>query len=148
MNSQIRGTLEYMAPEILNTNERLRAYDAKADVWSVGCVLYMLLSGMYAIYCCTVPQFTAAQYAIYCCHLPLTLTLVCQESCRFGVPGAISRTMSSTNASSTLLRRGPFPQKQVPRQRLLRQYLYVCTSEASKLRTSEHPKTVTRLIFL
>jgi hypothetical protein len=68
-------------------------------------------------------------------NLPLTLTLVCQESCRFGVPGAISRTTSSTNASSTLLRRGPFPQKQVPRQRLMRQYVYVCTSEASKLRT-------------
>ena len=44
---QMRGTLEYMAPEILTPGpggEGL-AYDSKADVWSVGCVLYMLLSG-------------------------------------------------------------------------------------------------------
>ena len=44
---KMRGTLEYMAPEVLTPGpggERL-AYDSKADVWSVGCVLYTLLSG-------------------------------------------------------------------------------------------------------
>lgn len=43
---QIRGTLEYMAPEILTPPQgQSRSYDSKADIWSVGCVLYMLLSG-------------------------------------------------------------------------------------------------------
>lgn len=35
------GTPLYMAPEILE----LREYDAKADLWSVGCVLFEMLSG-------------------------------------------------------------------------------------------------------
>ena len=43
---QMKGTIEYMAPEILNPPRgQARAYDSKVDIWSVGCVLYMLLSG-------------------------------------------------------------------------------------------------------
>jgi serine/threonine protein kinase len=43
---QMKGTIEYMAPEILSPRSgQARAYDTKVDIWSVGCVLYMLLSG-------------------------------------------------------------------------------------------------------
>ena len=34
------GTPYFMAPEVLNGS-----YGAKCDVWSLGCVLYMLISG-------------------------------------------------------------------------------------------------------
>ena len=36
------GTLYYMAPEVINQN-----YDYKCDIWSVGVILYMLLTGKY-----------------------------------------------------------------------------------------------------
>ena len=36
------GTLYYMAPEILKQN-----YDYKCDIWSVGVILYILLTGKY-----------------------------------------------------------------------------------------------------
>mmetsp|Transcript_21530 Transcript_21530/g.54089 ORF Transcript_21530/g.54089 Transcript_21530/m.54089 type:complete len:720 (-) Transcript_21530:213-2372(-) len=36
------GTLDYMAPELLVKDKR---YNDKADVWSVGCLMYVLLSG-------------------------------------------------------------------------------------------------------
>jgi serine/threonine protein kinase len=36
------GTPGYLAPEML---ERFPAYDVKCDVWSVGCLLYLLLGG-------------------------------------------------------------------------------------------------------
>jgi hypothetical protein len=47
---QMRGTLEYMAPEVIGggrgpSRRQSCSYDAKADVWSAGCVLFMLLSG-------------------------------------------------------------------------------------------------------
>ena len=34
---QVRGTLMYMAPEILNTND---PYDSRVDLWSIGVILY------------------------------------------------------------------------------------------------------------
>jgi serine/threonine protein kinase len=40
--SKYRGTLDYMAPELLGPIKR---YNAKADIWSVGVLLYALLSG-------------------------------------------------------------------------------------------------------
>ena len=40
--TKFRGTLDYMAPELLAMEKK---YDAKADVWSVGCLMYVLLSG-------------------------------------------------------------------------------------------------------
>ena len=37
------GTLSYMAPELLA--EKKRAYDSSVDMWAMGVVTYMLLSG-------------------------------------------------------------------------------------------------------
>ncbi|KAJ1475337.1 kinase-like domain-containing protein, partial [Baffinella frigidus] len=38
------GTLDYMAPELIVRDEH-RSYDSKCDVWSVGCLMYVLLGG-------------------------------------------------------------------------------------------------------
>lgn len=35
------GTPYYMAPELVDP----RKYDARVDVWSLGCIVYVLLSG-------------------------------------------------------------------------------------------------------
>lgn len=34
--TKYRGTLDYMAPELLQADKK---YDEKADVWSVGCLM-------------------------------------------------------------------------------------------------------------
>ena len=40
------GTFMYMAPEILMThNKEPVGYNEKCDIWSIGVILYMLLSG-------------------------------------------------------------------------------------------------------
>ena len=38
--NQIVGSCYYTAPEVLN-----RCYDAKCDIWSIGIICYMILSG-------------------------------------------------------------------------------------------------------
>ena len=35
------GTPMYMAPELIKDNE----YDEKVDVWALGCIVYILLTG-------------------------------------------------------------------------------------------------------
>ena len=40
------GTLEVLAPEVINGKE----YSYKADVYSMGCVLFKMLSGNYPFY--------------------------------------------------------------------------------------------------
>lgn len=37
------GTPSFMAPELI----RCKAYDQRVDVWSLGCIVYILLSGRY-----------------------------------------------------------------------------------------------------
>jgi len=40
------GTLPYIAPEILKLNAgKVHGYDRQCDVWSMGVILYILLSG-------------------------------------------------------------------------------------------------------
>lgn len=41
MNQQLKGSLLYMAPEIVRKHQ----YDAKADLWSIGVILYECLFG-------------------------------------------------------------------------------------------------------
>ena len=41
IDNQMAGTICYMAPEVINTN----ICDYKQDVWSIGVILYQLLSG-------------------------------------------------------------------------------------------------------
>lgn len=38
--NQMAGTPYFMSPDVLNGN-----YGAKCDIWSLGCVLYMLVCG-------------------------------------------------------------------------------------------------------
>ncbi|OMJ75157.1 hypothetical protein SteCoe_25778 [Stentor coeruleus] len=42
------GTPFYMAPEILKVGENMNSYyDNKADIWSIGCIIYELITGRY-----------------------------------------------------------------------------------------------------
>lgn len=42
------GTPFYMAPEILKVGENTNSYyDNKADIWSIGCIIYELITGRY-----------------------------------------------------------------------------------------------------
>ncbi|KRW99188.1 Protein kinase-like domain [Pseudocohnilembus persalinus] len=43
--NEICGTPLYMAPELLKKN-----YDEKVDVWAIGCIMYILLSGYYPFF--------------------------------------------------------------------------------------------------
>lgn len=44
LNFPTSGTPGYMAPEIINYNKD-KQYDEKADIYSLGCLLYKLLTG-------------------------------------------------------------------------------------------------------
>lgn len=41
------GSLDYMAPEVINNIDRLNYDAAKYDIWSCGVVLYVMLVGQY-----------------------------------------------------------------------------------------------------
>ena len=43
-----KGTLEYMAPEILNQNPR---FNNKIDIWALGCIIYELCTLKYCFDC-------------------------------------------------------------------------------------------------
>ena len=38
----MQGTPYYMAPEIINETN----YDKKSDLWSIGCILYLMMTGV------------------------------------------------------------------------------------------------------
>jgi serine/threonine protein kinase len=40
------GTLAYMAPEVFDAKINNERYDYRADIWSVGCILYELITGI------------------------------------------------------------------------------------------------------
>ena len=61
---QACGTLDFMAPEMLADDP---AYEAKADVWSAGVLVYMLLSGIHPF---RGPSQCATEERIKAGHLP------------------------------------------------------------------------------
>ena len=74
MAETLCGSPLYMAPEILS----YRKYDAKADLWSVGAILYELLVGR--------PPFSGQN--------PMQLLRVIERSGGAKIPGAVARTLS------------------------------------------------------
>ena len=48
MNRESCGTWEYMAPEIVDLTAS--GYSFKADIWAVGCLIYMMLVGFNPFY--------------------------------------------------------------------------------------------------
>ena len=74
MAETLCGSPLYMAPEILS----YRKYDAKADLWSVGAILYELLVGR--------PPFSG--------QTPMQLRRVIERSGGAKIPGAVARTLS------------------------------------------------------
>jgi serine/threonine protein kinase len=45
-NDEVRGTLSYMAPEVVQCYQQGTAYDTlSADVWSLGALLFVMLTG-------------------------------------------------------------------------------------------------------
>jgi len=80
--STLCGSPLYMAPEIL----RYERYDAKADLWSLGAVLYECLTGR--------PPFKAAN------HVELLRRIEQSHGIKWPVPGA-SKSKSSHSSSSS-----------------------------------------------
>lgn len=54
------GTVVYMAPEVLR-GQRSQRYDAKADLWSAGVIMYELLTGRRH-------SRVAGEWILPCCH--------------------------------------------------------------------------------
>ena len=44
-NGLLIGTLDYIAPEIINTRGNAQAYAPPCDMWALGILMYLLLSG-------------------------------------------------------------------------------------------------------
>ncbi|KAI9748614.1 MAG: Serine/threonine-protein kinase, partial [Chaenotheca gracillima] len=82
------GSPLYMAPEIL----RYEKYDAKADLWSVGTVLYEMVTGR--------PPFKAAN------HVELLRKIERQDD-RIGFPDGVSLSGALEKLIKGLLKRGP-----------------------------------------
>ena len=51
-SKEVQGTLQYIAPEILEN----KSYDSAVDVWSLGVITYILLSGYFPFYDTNNPQ--------------------------------------------------------------------------------------------
>eukprot|EP00382_Lankesteria_abbotti_P000717 CAMPEP_0113844434 /NCGR_PEP_ID=MMETSP0372-20130328/236_1 /TAXON_ID=340204 /ORGANISM="Lankesteria abbotti" /LENGTH=637 /DNA_ID=CAMNT_0000813439 /DNA_START=216 /DNA_END=2129 /DNA_ORIENTATION=- /assembly_acc=CAM_ASM_000359 len=64
------GTALYMAPEVFK-----RSFDLKCDVWSAGCIMYLLLTGQLPFVGCTIDEvrhkvsFAQPSYATHCAHV-------------------------------------------------------------------------------
>ena len=57
-----------MAPELICSNEQT-AYDQKVDIWSIGCIIYYILSGGRHAFCLKDDDYSdEAQLAQSICH--------------------------------------------------------------------------------
>ncbi|MEW5301870.1 MAG: hypothetical protein WDW36_004699 [Sanguina aurantia] len=80
------GSVEYMAPEVLTkpadedvfhkvlycgmSEEELPSYDEKADVWSLGVLIYEVLTGVQPFFADTVPDMITLQALAFSRHTP------------------------------------------------------------------------------